>query len=197
MSELEEIARKHKTQKVPHGYMPIYERFFSPLRGKIIELLEIGVAGGNSIRTWREYFPHAIIVGVDKVIEDKRDPFLIQCDATKDFDKIKEHGPFDIIIDDGSHWAQEQLDSFAGLWDSVKPGGYYVIEDLFALYDKIWNPSGPTIVDLIAGRLKSILVQGDSIQEVHVFGRNDINGIMFLRKRNEVFRVQPIEEFKM
>jgi hypothetical protein len=37
---------------------------------------------------------------------------------------------YDIIIDDGSHISEHQQISFKELWESVKPGGYYVIEDL-------------------------------------------------------------------
>ena len=38
---LEQIAIKHKTQKVPHGYMPIYERHFESMREEAIQLVEL------------------------------------------------------------------------------------------------------------------------------------------------------------
>lgn len=192
---LEQIAIKHGTLKVQHGYMPIYERFFEPLRKTMVNLLEIGVHEGASLKTWFDYFPYGYICGVDKVLKFQHDRMdLRELDAAKDFG-LMQVGPLDIIIDDGSHIAYEQLASFRGLWDTLKPGGLYVIEDLFALYDPVWNPSGPNIIDELTGRMKSILVGGDSIQEVHWFGRNDINGILFLRKRYESFRVQPLSEF--
>ena len=37
---------------------------------------------------------------------------------------------YDIIIDDGYHGSKHQQISFNVLWDSVKSGGYYIIEDL-------------------------------------------------------------------
>jgi hypothetical protein len=44
-------------------------------------------------------------------------------------------GPdFDIIIDDGSHVGEHILTSFKILWSTVKPGGYYIIEDLHSIY---------------------------------------------------------------
>lgn len=208
---LEQIAIKHKTQKVPHGYMPIYEKFFESMRHKEITLIEIGIADGASLRTWADYFSVARIIGLEKDIEavvrfnlkeyDVNGVNAIHCDANNEqsVENIKEEFlQADVIIDDGSHWAHEQLNAFKYLWDSVKPGGLYVIEDLFALYDPVWNPPPcRTIIDEIQSRMKNILVGGDSIQEVHWFGRNDINGIVFLRKRSEEYRIQPLEEFNL
>ena len=37
---------------------------------------------------------------------------------------------FDIILDDGSHWVSHQQISFGVLFQHLKPGGYYIIEDL-------------------------------------------------------------------
>lgn len=199
---LEEIGRKYGTLKVQHGYMPIYERFFEPLRDEPINLLEIGVHEGASLKTWFEYFPEGYIRGVDKdlkVVNNRTQDFFcdtVQVDASKDFAVATGGFNFNIIIDDGSHIQGEVLASFLGLWDSLKPGGYYVVEDLFAAYDKAWNPDGHPFIDMIQSMLKDILIGGDSIQEVHWFGRNDINGILFLRKRHEDFRIQPLSEFK-
>lgn len=185
------------------GYMPIYEKFFESMRGNpIMNLLEIGVHEGASLRMWADYFlVGSSILGVDMFLTDKaiegagRDSYsLMGCDGSRDFHMIL--GKWDIIIDDGSHIGTEQLGSFNGLWDSLKPGGYYVVEDLFASYDLTWNPQGSPFIDHIQSRLKNILIGGDDIQEIHWFGRNDINGILFLRKRYEAFRIQPLTEFQ-
>ena len=189
---LEEIAKKHKTTKWPHGYMPIYENYFNSMRDAQISLLEIGIAEGNSLRMWQEYFTKAIITGVDKVAQCEG---VIEGDITEQVTQNK-LGEFDIIIDDASHRAGEQLATFYNLWPKLKPGGYYIIEDLFTLYDKVWNPEGLNIIDEIYNRMQSIIIEGDTIQEVHFYGRNDINGIVFLRKRFELFRFQPLDEFQ-
>ena len=208
---LEQIAIKHKTQKVPHGYMPIYERHFESMRDEKIILIEIGVAEGASVRTWADYFSKGKIIGLEKYgdnvvnfdYDGQGNVLVIECDVSseREIDRvgIKERFPqVDIIIDDGSHWAYEQLNAFKFLWDNLKPGGWYVIEDLFTLYDPIWNPKPHyNIIDEIKKRIDSILVEGDLIQEVHIYGRNNINGIMFLRKRSEEFRIQPLEEFNI
>lgn len=204
MISLQEIAIKHKTAKVPHGFMTIYEQYFEILRNKEIVLIEIGVANGASMKTWGEYFINGKIYGIDSVImyeSENLNTTILECDV-KDENKLhnlaNEIGKADIIIDDGSHIASEQLSAFKILWENLKNGGLYIVEDLFALYDPIWNdPSEPTIINLIQSRIKSILVGGDSIQEVHWYGRNNINGILFLRKRHEPYRIQPLGEFNL
>ena len=201
---LEDIAIKHKTAKVPHGFMTIYDKYFSGIRNDSVSLLEVGVAGGASMKTWGEYFSNGKVYGLDADLcyeSDMPNVEVFECNV-KDENKLVELmdglGKVDIIIDDGSHIAGEQIAAFKTLWRYLKDGGLYVIEDLFALYDPLWNdPEEPTIIGFIQSRIKSILVGGDEIQEVHWFGRNDINGIVFLRKRYEPYRIQPIEEFKI
>lgn len=143
LDPLTRIAIKHGTDKFgAHLYTPEYERLFRPLRDKPIKLLEIGVGGyhsplggGLSLATWAEYFPHAAIVGLD--IEEKRldlDPRItIVRGSQTDPDVLDEvsrlHGPFDIIIDDGSHLPQDVLTTFRKLYPAMTETGFYVIED--------------------------------------------------------------------
>ena len=47
----------------------------------------------------------------------------------------KEFGPFDIILDDGSHKTYHQLISFTSLFrDALKDGGCYMVEDMHTNY---------------------------------------------------------------
>lgn len=48
--------------------------------------------------------------------------------------------PFDIIVDDGLHSTVSMWNTFAALWPHVKPGGFYVAEDLHGcLHGKEWS----------------------------------------------------------
>jgi hypothetical protein len=40
------------------------------------------------------------------------------------------HGPFDIIIDDGSHHWNHQITTLQQLFPFLKPGGFFVVEDI-------------------------------------------------------------------
>ncbi len=43
---------------------------------------------------------------------------------------VEETGPFDIIIDDGSHINWHQIQTLENLISSVNPGGFYAVEDI-------------------------------------------------------------------
>jgi len=63
-------------------------------------------------------------------------------------------GPWDIIIDDGSHVPYHQVFSFFSLWKAVVPGGLYVIEDLETNY---WEP-GRKVYGHLGGTCESEFV---------------------------------------
>ena len=127
-----------KSSKI-HGFTKTYESYFEPLQDQAIKLLEIGVQSGASLRMWKHYFPNADIVGIDyfdlKVMNEDRIK-IIQGEQkdTSVMEKALLDGPFDIIIDDGSHQNQDITASFEYLFPRMKPGGVYVIEDTTCTY---------------------------------------------------------------
>ena len=112
------------TDKIKHGYLPFYKTIFK--EKEIKSVLEIGVQKGYSILLWREMLPDAKIVGVD--INEPPVSGCICADATKAFPGME--GPWDLIIDDGSHLYKDIVASFKLLWPYLNKGGYYVIEDV-------------------------------------------------------------------
>ncbi len=139
MLSLKEIGLKYPTNKNDYGFLDIYEKYFKDLREKKLNILEIGVDKGDSLRLWKEYFFNSEICGIDI---DKKD-FTIQDvkiyqgdqnDKTL-LDKIaKKHGKFDIIIDDGSHVSKHIINSFNYLFDHLSKNGIYIVEDLQTSY---------------------------------------------------------------
>jgi len=129
-----------------HHYTPVYEALARPLRRRAVSLLELGVGGygrglgGESLLMWAAYFSKGRIYGVD--IEDKSALSrgrikVFQCSQT-DRERLSalcaEIGPFDLVIDDGSHVNAHQIESFRILWPAVKDGGWYVVEDVQTSY---------------------------------------------------------------
>jgi hypothetical protein len=141
-------ANKFKTDKVTwHTYHHTYQHYFPQIRCKPLKMLEIGLGcgmsygPGASYYLWLEYFPLAEIyfIEIDGECAEKwkqLDPRVHvyvgdQANVTflNEFKK-KTGGDFDFIVDDGGHDMNQQIISFETLLSSVKPGGFYFIEDL-------------------------------------------------------------------
>ncbi len=112
-----------------------------PIRYQALTLLELGVWHGASLRMWLEYLPNAQIIGVDTsapIVIDDPNVVVWQDDQTSDTlgQRIRRSfGDLDVIIDDASHISSNTIKSFEQLWWYLKPGGFYVIEDLQTSYD--------------------------------------------------------------
>ena len=59
------IGKKYPTSKNITGFIEIYEFYFNQLKEKDINILEIGIDNGDSLRLWRDYFTRANICGLD------------------------------------------------------------------------------------------------------------------------------------
>lgn len=146
---LNDIGLECGTDKATlHHYLDFYDDLFSVLRTQPIRLLEIGVAGGESLRMWEEYFTHpdARVYGVE--IQDKPLPAfdprvqVFITDATSPnavFDISNQTGPLDVIIDDGSHYSVDQKRTLDLWWAHLKKGGVFSCEDTHTSYHYPWT----------------------------------------------------------
>lgn len=139
---LDAIGLEEGTDKASNGhdYLRIYQEIMPAVRP--VNLLEIGWFDGASMRTWREYLhERSVIVGVD--IEPK-EPIegvhfrKVNATTPDVVTAVEEFGPFDFIIDDGSHLSPDVIHTFMLLWPQVQPGGYYIVEDLHVSYHLDW-----------------------------------------------------------
>lgn len=132
MSELQDIGLKFGTDKATHHkYLDFYAEYM-PKRDFSGRLLEIGIRDGSSLRMWHEYYPAAEIIGIDIEQYDWtiEGVTMLCMDGTKP-DELAKLGMFDVIIDDGSHYTEDQQLSFDHLYYSqLKPSGIYILEDL-------------------------------------------------------------------
>ncbi len=171
---LDSLATKYQTDKRSgiHDYTKIYEKYFSDLQLKKLKILEIGFGSGCSAHMWEDYFCnselHFIDINTeffDKYGSTDRSFFhhVDQADTVELGNFAKKHGPFDIIIDDGSHQNIHQLVSFKALFSHLKKGGIYVIEDLHTAYWKShggygdrYNPKAGIIMDFLSTLLHDV-----------------------------------------
>jgi cephalosporin hydroxylase len=119
-------------QKSP-DLLQFYQRLLVGLEPQ--RVLEIGVKGGGSTALWKQLYPSATVVGMDiKLRNWLSDDGVIyvegdQSDAAQLTKIANEHGPFDLLIDDGSHVSDHQAISMRTLLGHVRAGGLYVVED--------------------------------------------------------------------
>lgn len=124
-----ETHRGRQIDKWLH-YFPIYERHFARFRHKPVRMLEIGVDHGGSLQLWKRYFGRdAEIIGVDinPACKDYAEPQITIVMADQRSPTLAQLGPFDIVLDDGSHEPEHQEVTFANLWPRCT--GVYLIED--------------------------------------------------------------------
>lgn len=123
-------------------YLPIYERELARFREKPVTFLEIGIFKGGSLPMWKEFFaPGSTLVFIDidpdcAQLSEPGTHIEIGNQADKAFLRKlkKKYGPFDVIIDDGSHLSAHQIASFRALWPSLRENGLYIVEDCHTSY---------------------------------------------------------------
>lgn len=150
MNTLDNLAKSLGTDKSSeiHNYCIKYEKYLPFNRYDKLNIMEIGVLNGKSLKTWREYYYQSKIIGIDinpdcKQYDDRDNNVYVEIGSQFDSEfltQIKtQYNPFDMILDDGSHMNEHVIYSFEHLFESVKSGGVYAIEDIGTSY---WSDYG-------------------------------------------------------
>jgi hypothetical protein len=137
--EFTQLADKFQTDKgsMRHRYTEVYECFFFPLKSSARKICEIGVGGGASLKMLEDYFGGATIYGIDIRDTSHLNAGRIRTFVADQSDRRQlsaftdaSGSGFDLICDDGGHSMQQQQVSFGYFFKYVRPGGYYIIEDV-------------------------------------------------------------------
>ena len=198
-----------------HDYTPNYFKMFKHLRDKPIKVLEIGVGGyadddrgGQSLEVWRDFFPKAEITGIDiqKKTMDLGPRVEILQGSQVDPDFLKElvsaRGPFDIIVDDGSHRNEHIVESFELLFPTLAPGGIYVAEDVQTSFHPRFGGSlemtAPNSVGYFGELQKELTAKTDRTRDIAAMERFH-NMIAMYKSRDgvdlDVFESNRLEDF--
>lgn len=146
MNQLEHFF-KNENHRMIHKwnhYFEIYDRHLHHLKGKKINILEIGISHGGPLQMWENYFNgNATIYAVDinsecKKLESDNIKICIGSQEDKSFlENLKNSIPkIDVLIDDGGHTMKQQITTFNSLFDHVADDGIYICEDLHTSYWK-------------------------------------------------------------
>lgn len=185
-------------------YLRHYEVLLEPWRDLPINLLEIGVAGGPSLKLWQSHFRAATIVGIDINPECSRHAqgrAVVEIGSQADpafLERVSAKYPPTIVIDDGSHQAAHILFSFEHLFPALEPGGIYIVEDAaFHFYPGTTQPrpfGGPPMPDYFLELARICLAKASvegakSAIPPQVIQETDsvlfFNGVIAIRKRKQ------------
>jgi hypothetical protein len=155
MIKLIDIHTNFQTDKgTAHSYVSFYDNLFEPIKTKKLNILEIGVLFGGSLKMWEYYFLNSQIFGIEDFSQKTGqnyynnklvDPLLVfedlkshdriklynlNCEDKQSVNHILENKIFDIIIDDASHEPSQQLNNLELFLPKVNKEGFYICEDI-------------------------------------------------------------------
>ncbi len=134
--ELNKIGEYYGTDKqyLHNYYNRFYQKILQPYREKC-DILEIGVLDGASLKVWNDFFKEGLIHGIDinNYQSDLDRVWMFNVDQSNQeslYEFSKNGFMYDVIIDDGSHRMNDVQITVQILFENVKPGGLFIIEDL-------------------------------------------------------------------
>ena len=183
------IAFNNKTDKCPkikHTYTPYYYDILSPIKDTCKNVLEFGIGFNNytngvlhgaSLKMWKEFFPNALLLGLDfnkdlffkedrihTFFTDQKSEEILINTKKEIFNKYPNliSEKFDLILDDGSHHYEDQIRSINIYWECLKVDGYYIIEDIYEDNNKF----------ILDERIKHIIQESKIISYITDWGDN-------------------------
>lgn len=169
---LEQLFDKHGSDKANNGHGHRYHEAYEQLVPKDTKMLvelglgsHIGFDGSwGSPRAWLEWLNKGCTyVGFDIVeppADIKKQMTFVHgdCGNKKDLERLaKVIDGCDVIIDDASHIAEHQRLSFEVLWPALKPGGCYIVEDLYIHGSAIEMRDSEFCVDVVGKGMAAVL----------------------------------------
>lgn len=136
--------------KLDVGYAKTYASIVEALLdrpGEQIKVLEVGIFRGASLRGWREIFPESHVVGLDideltLFSEPGIDTFVADQLSVESLKSASEKfdGLLDLVIDDGWHQPEANVNTIAVFLRRLRPGEIFVVEDIHRLeYLRFWT----------------------------------------------------------
>lgn len=146
---LVDLADNSRTDKnTLHHYLPVYDDLLARIKDSALNVLEVGICFGGSIKLWHDYFPNATIHGIDCMLYEfvwdelkNNDRIKLYTSSTVDVKKVDAYDPewvmstfggktFDFMLDDGPHTFESQV-AFLNLYlPLLARGGILIIEDI-------------------------------------------------------------------
>lgn len=142
---LKELVNNATTDKnTVHSYLDTYEELFRNKKDADVNILEVGIYNGGSIKLWRDYFAKGHVYGIDVIhrqhplIQEPSilaDPCITLYTETNAYNEEFVNSTlapikFDFLIDDGPH-ILESVQFFVKYYlPLLKDDGILIVEDV-------------------------------------------------------------------
>lgn len=177
-TELNRIGQQYRTDKCSeeHDYLNKYEFFIDRWKNEKINILELGVYHGGSLKMWGTYFANASVYGVDiseECLQYAGENRKVIIQDLGDEDGIRVLGNLHpaIIVDDASHLWSHQIKALCHLFPAMQSGGVYIMEDLgtsFFSYDgQYFADAVITAYDFCAA-VAEVVTSGTMLRTTHL-----------------------------
>jgi len=146
MSLLDLVDSTRTDKDTIHSYLGIYNELLSHKKETALNVLEVGICEGGSIKLWYDYFPNAVIHAIDIM------PYESVWDALKNNERIKLYTSSAVNLTRvdayDSDWMQR---TFAGMkFDFMLDDGPHTLESMVAfikLYLPLLADNGVLIIE--------------------------------------------------
>jgi hypothetical protein len=150
-----------------HDFAKIYETYINRFKNNPINILEIGICDGASLKMWYDYFPNANIIGLDILPKNEYENDRIKIGILDQSQRIhleqfsdfciENNIKFDIILDDGSHHMDDQQITLFYMLNLLNSKGIYILEDLHTSLAENGTPLYYKPVEMYPNRENSTL----------------------------------------
>ena len=204
--DLSFLFKYFDSYKLQEGYTDFYHENLKGLKGKKLDILEIGVARGDGIASFYFYFPYSNLIGVDNNpfktrYKSKRiRNMYVDISSRQILKNLTNHlnQKFDLIIEDCSHKLIDQILCFSENFKNLKKGGIYIVEDLnFPEIHKMYNPTNEAVdlktilkkinlgEEIITKFMKENEIEyiQNNIENIKFYKGHDNSEIVFIKKK--------------
>jgi hypothetical protein len=182
MKSLLSVYEKYKEltdKNTGHSYISsVYEDLLNDIQDTCLNVLEIGIDQGGSIKLWKEYFSNATIYGIDIIdlqeIDDERIK-LFKNDAydINFVDSLPNN--FDLIIDDGPHTLDSMIKFLQHYQSKLNNNGILIIEDI---QDMNW-------IEILKLHISPENIQNYRVYDLREVKRRHDDILLIIDKRNK------------
>lgn len=144
-----DLADNTRTDKnTVHSYFGLYTDILAPRKHTAMNVLEVGICFGGSIKLWHDYFPNATIHAIDIMLYESvwdelknKDRIQLYTSSAVNATRVDAYDAewvkktfggmeFDFMLDDGPHTLESMIAFIKLYLPLLAKGGVLIIEDV-------------------------------------------------------------------